>query len=181
MTQPWWHPALSTWPRYVLQGLEDISAQHSLLIKKSETKSMLMNRPESNSSQIQEVNVIEVVNRFTNISSIVENSRGCEPEIHQRAKIARYSMTHHREIWTNSTIKTMHSAQNSASKHFGIFCLSLCISDLVSSWGRQEKNRCAGNVVLVMNVSCVLDGKEDRPLNSKRCQGTEETVSCCMY
>ena len=55
----------------VLQCLEEISAQYGLLINVTKMKIMVINRPENNSPQIQEVNGIEVVNRFAYLGFVV--------------------------------------------------------------------------------------------------------------
>lgn len=87
-----------------LKRLEEVSAEFGLHVNRAKTKMMVINRPESNSPDITEIEGIEVVNHFTYLGSIVDNSGGCRTEIRRRIQLAKSAMGRLRRVWADSAI-----------------------------------------------------------------------------
>lgn len=71
---------------------------------KTKTKIMVVNRPEKNSSEVQKIDEIDVINRFTYLGSIVENNGGRGAEICQQTQKTHSVMTRPRKIWVDSVV-----------------------------------------------------------------------------
>ena len=64
----------------------------------------IVNRPEKNSPNITQIEGIEVVDRFTYLGSIVENSGGFEAEIRHRVQLTKSAMGRLRRVWADSAV-----------------------------------------------------------------------------
>ena len=93
--------------------LVEISIKFGLHVNKAKTKMMIIHWPEKNLPNITVVKGIEVVDSFTYLGFIVENSGGSEVEICHRAKLTKNAMRRLiKIIWLVNTL---------------VFGLSLCI------------------------------------------------------
>ena len=70
----------------------DVSIEFGLRVNKVKTKMMIINRPEKNLPNVTEIEGIEMVDRFTCVGFIVENSGCSEAEIHHRAQLTKNAM-----------------------------------------------------------------------------------------
>ena len=88
----------------LLNNLEQHSAAHGLSINYTKTKAMIVDREHNNHPEIKSVGRCQVVQSFVYLSSLIENSGGCENEIRRRIQQARVAMTKLTKIWRDKNI-----------------------------------------------------------------------------
>ena len=136
---------------------------------------MIVNRPEKNSPNITQIEGIEVVDRFTYLGSIVENSGGSEAEIRHRVQLTKSAMGRLRRVWADSAVSKALKIRLVNALVFSVFLYA------AETWTVREADRRRIDALemwcwLATSPARVVDRKTDEPLNPARNWSGKEAI-----
>ncbi|CAH2233881.1 jg18186 [Pararge aegeria aegeria] len=88
----------------LLRKMECVSQDFGLMINRSKTKMMVIDRAKNNSPEIIQIANCEVVQSYVYLGALITNNGGCVEEVKRRMAITRTTIEKLKKIWRNRNI-----------------------------------------------------------------------------